>query len=268
MSRPTFVDTHVHLTDHRYDSDRTETLERAAEAGVTMLVNIATTLENAQAGLELVQQTTGLRLPRLFTTAGFHPHDAAAYDAATHDDGLRALFARPEVVAVGETGLDYHYDFSPRPAQMTAFRAHIQLALEADLPLVIHCRESFADLVAVISEYRGDPRLRGVFHCFSEGAAEAQRVLELGFMLGFGGVATYPKSDSVRAALREAGPTHVVLETDGPYLAPVPRRGKRNESSYVPYVAEVVAREWGCDIEEVGLATTRNAHRLYRLPEA
>jgi TatD DNase family protein len=297
------IDTHLHLTDKRFDEDRPAVLRRAAEAGVVGMVTIGITLDNARAALELVRETNaaaeitvggpgghqptdyqpdaitevpvapedanedltdgGTKTPQLWATAGFHPHHAKEFDAAMADD-LKELWAQPEVVVVGEIGLDYHYDHSPRDVQARVFRQHIDWAVELDLPIVIHCRESFDDIYAILQDYR-ETNLRGVFHCFSEGPAQAEKVLALGFMLGFGGVVTFPKSDNVREAATLAGPTKCLVETDAPYLSPVPKRGRRNESSYLPHVISTLATCWNLSIPEVETHTTHNAHQLYNI---
>jgi len=264
-----YIDTHVHLTDGRYDSDREAVLERAAQAGVVACVSIATTLDDALTARKLAEThapEAGGRLPKLFTTAGYHPHQAQEY-APAREDELRAMLLQPGVVAAGEMGLDYHYDFAPRDVQRRVFERQIAIAIEVDRPIVVHCRESFADIHDILKAHVG-AGLRGVLHCFSEGPAEAEAILALGgFVLGFGGVATLPRSQSVRDAARVAGLDHSVLETDGPYLAPLPRRGRRNEPGWLVYTAETLSTTLGVEQEEVARKTTATALRLYGLTD-
>jgi TatD DNase family protein len=253
------IDTHVHLTDPKMVEDQADVLVRAREAGVGTMVSIGATVEEAERSIALAHAEPGV-----FATAGLHPHEARVWSADI-EARVRAFAEDPKVVAIGETGLDYHYDFSPRDAQMIAFRAQVALAKECDLPVVIHCREAVDDVLDVL-ESEGGGNLRGVFHCFSENLDAARRVFELGFFIGLGGVVTFKNSEPLRDVIREVGLDRAVLETDAPHLAPVPRRGKRNEPSFVPHVAASLAGTLQISVEEVAAITTRNARALYRLP--
>jgi TatD DNase family protein len=254
-----FFDTHSHIQMTEFDADREETLARAKSAGIELMVTVGYHLEASQRAVEAAQ-----RYSQVYASVGIHPHDAKHYDDAT-EEVLGGLAKSPKVVAIGETGLDYHYDFSPRDAQMIAFRAQVALAKECDLPVVIHCREAVDDVLDVL-ESEGGGNLRGVFHCFSENLDAARRVFELGFFIGLGGVVTFKNSEPLRDVIREVGLDRAVLETDAPHLAPVPRRGKRNEPSFVPHVAASLAGTLQISVEEVAAITTRNARALYRLP--
>lgn len=253
-----FVDTHIHLTDRRFEADLDAVLERSRAAGVTAWMTIGTSPFDADAAAALAERVAGV-----FFAAGMHPHHAADWNDGSAER-LRAILSSPRALALGEIGLDYHYDFAPREVQRRVFEAQLGLAIELDRPIVIHCREAFADIASVLRAHR-DPRLRGVFHCFSEGRAEAEEAVDLGFCLGLGGVVTFANSGAVREAVRHAPACRLLLETDAPYLAPVPKRGRRNEPSYIPYIAEVVARERGETIDAVAAITTANAQRLLGL---
>jgi TatD DNase family protein len=252
------IDTHAHVQDRAFDGDRPEMLERARAAGVNRIVTIGCDLEDSARALEAAERYG------LFASAGVHPHEAAAAppDVA---DRLRALVRRggSRVVALGETGFDFYYLHSPRDAQKAVLEAHIELAKELGLPLVFHVRDAFDDFVAVLRE-RFEPPLRGVVHCFTGDAREANTyVEEFGLFLGIGGVLTFKSAEPLRDAVRAVGLDAIVLETDCPYLAPVPHRGKRNEPAYVARTAEALAALLGRCSAEIAAATKRNASRLF-----
>jgi len=261
MTFPALIDTHCHLTDKRFDEDRAATIERARGVGVTRMITIGTSPDNVREAKSLARANSGI-----YHVAGLHPHEAKDWSDAVRDE-LRALaLEEPRAVAIGETGLDYHYDFSPRADQWRAFEGHLALAIELDLPVVIHCREAAVDVLSVLEAHRHE-KLRGVFHCFSEGPAEAERAVAMNFRLGLGGVLTFPKSDAVRAAAKAVPPEMLLFETDAPYLAPVPKRGKRNEPSYIPHVLDVLASALGRPRDDVAAITTRAAESLFRLSD-
>jgi TatD DNase family protein len=239
----TLVDSHCHINDKQFDGDREAVLERALAAGVdTMMVIDAP---------EFAEQHACLH-----ATIGIHPHEAAK---ATEDIfiHLREMTRHPKVRAVGEIGLDYHYDFSPRDVQMTVFRRQLELAHEAALPIVIHTREAWEDTLHAIGQTGGLPH-GGIMHCFTGDAAQARQAIGMGFHLAFGGVLTFPKAESVREAARITPEDRLLVETDCPYLAPVPYRGKRNEPAYVVEVARKLADVRGTTLEKVAEVTTRN----------
>ncbi len=208
----------------------------------------------------------GLRMcalhPAFLATVGVHPHNASAVNEETYEQ-LRALAKRDKVVAIGEIGLDYHYDFSPRDVQLAVFRRHLQVARELRMPIVIHTREAWADTARTLRD-EWDPRLGGVFHCFTEGPAQAEEALELGFHCGLGGVVTYPKADVLREAVKLLPLDRILLETDAPYLAPVPHRGKRNEPSFVLHTARKVAEVKELSVEVLERQTDTNFNHLFR----
>jgi TatD DNase family protein len=249
------VDSHCHLDDRQFSEDRDATIERAVAAGVERMMAIGT--GDGPADLE-----TAIRLadqyPILFATIGVHPHDAAKAAPDTFER-LRDLAGHSKVLAVGEIGLDYHYDFSPREIQRDVFIRQLELAREAAKPIVIHTREAWSDTTAILREhYTGG----GVFHCFTAGPAEAREALDLGFHLSFGGVLTFPKAEAVRESARLAPLDRILVETDAPYLAPVPHRGKRNEPAFMVETVRKLAAVRGIPVEELAAATTSNFERL------
>jgi TatD DNase family protein len=197
------------------------------------------------------------RFPNVWATVGVHPHDASKAESRTFDE-LRALARHPKVVGIGEIGLDYHYDFSPRETQHQVFLEQMRIAREVAKPVIIHTREAWEDTMAVL---RGP----GILHCFTGNAEQARQGVELGFHLGFGGVLTFPKSDAVREAARAVPEDRLLLETDCPYLAPIPFRGKRNEPAYMAHTANRLAEVRGVTEAEIAEITTRNFEQLFGL---
>ena len=225
----------------------------ARAAGVERIITVGTELAHSRAAIAVARALGGV-----WATAGVHPHEAK--DGI---DGLAELLVEPEVVAVGECGLDYHYDHSPRDVQRAVFAAQIRLANERRLPLVIHTREAWDDTFAAL-EAEGVPA-RTVFHCFSGSAEEAQRALDMGAFLSFAGVVTFPSADDIREAVRRCPLDRLLVETDAPYLAPVPHRGKPNRPSLVTVVGTAVAAAKGLAPEVVAEATWENAETLFEL---
>jgi TatD DNase family protein len=250
------VDSHCHLDDEQFAADRDAAIERARVAGVERMMAIGT--GNGPPDLE-----AGLRLARqysfIYATVGVHPQDA---DKATPEtfDRLAELAREAKVLAVGEIGLDYHYDFSPRDVQRSFFVRQLELAAAARKPIVIHTREAWEDTLTVIREH-GLP-FGGVMHCFTGGPKEAEQALELGFHLAFGGILTFPKADAVREAAALTPENRLLLETDSPYLAPVPYRGKRNEPAFMVETARRLAEVRGATPETIATVTTNNFDRL------
>ncbi len=218
-----FIDTHCHLDARAFDADREAVIERARAAGVTRIVAIGTGdgPPDLEAGIRLAE-----RYPFMDATVGVHPHDAAKASEETWVE-LSSLVAHPKVVALGEIGLDYHYNFSPPEVQRAAFVRQMEIARQARLPIIIHTREAWEDTLELIRRH-WDGAIGGVFHCFSGGPREAEQVLELGFHVSFSGIVTFPKAADVQQAARMVPDERLLIETDAPYLAPVPFRGKRN----------------------------------------
>lgn len=251
-----FFDSHCHLTDERLAAETDAVLERARAAGVTGVVTIASDADDAEAAHAIAQAHADV-----WSTAGIHPH--AAHGAS--DDALervRALVALPRVVAIGETGLDFYYDNAPRAAQRRSFEAHLALAADTGLPVVVHAREA-DDEVATMIRAAG-PGVRGVLHCFASGPALLEAGLEAGWHVSFSGLVSFRSYDG-DDLVRRVPANRLLIETDSPYLTPVPMRGKRNEPAFVAHVAEAVARITGETAEEVGARTARNARRFYGL---
>lgn len=254
--RPTLFDSHCHLTDERFAGDVAAVIERAVQGGVVGIVTVASDPDDAERACELA-----LRFPAVRATAGIHPHVAERGDAAGFTR-IAELARRSEVVALGETGLDYHYEHAPREVQCRAFEGHVQLARATGLPLVVHSREADEDTAAVVREAGAE--VRGVLHCFAGGRKLLEAGLDSGWYISFAGLVsfrTYADAELVRAVPAD----RLLAETDSPYLAPVPHRGKRNEPAFVRFVVETLARIRGEPLEQVAAATRRNAMRLYRL---
>ena len=269
------IDTHCHHTHDRFRADRDAVLERARTAGVTAAIEVGWDLASSRAALALARQHPGT----LYPAVGIHPHYAAAAPADTIAK-LRALAAEASLapgasgapgaplVAIGETGLDFYRNLSPRERQEEIFRAHIRLARELGLPLVVHSREATARTLEILAAETAGGAANGaggVLHCFSGNRAEAQEAVERGFLLGFGGTLTYGDQE-LAAVARETPATALLLETDAPYLAPSPRRRERNEPAWMATVREHLAEIRQVSPEEIDRATTENARRLFRLP--
>lgn len=253
-----FIDTHTHLFEPEFAEDRESVVQRAVEAGVKTLCLPCITADSLRPMEEMCERFPGICYPMI----GLHPTELGDDYHAVLDRMYKDLKGNDRYIAVGEVGLDLYWDDTRKNEQLDAFRQQIEWAAETGLPLAIHSRSAFEDLYSVMEEYRSKG-LTGVFHCFSGDADEAQKLLSFdGFYLGIGGVVTYKKS-TLPSVLADVPLERVVLETDSPYLAPVPRRGRRNESSYVPFVAHRLAEIYGCSIEEVATVTTENARRLF-----
>jgi TatD DNase family protein len=252
------VDSHCHLDSSDFDVDRDEVIERALEAGIEQLVAIGTGEgpPDMEAGIRMAE-----RYPMLLATVGVHPHDAGK---ATEPilNRVSDLLAHPKVIAIGEIGLDYHYDFSPREAQKQVFIEQMRIAAQQRKPIIIHTREAWEDTFALIEEHWAPFNLSGIMHCFSGSQKEATRALALGFYLSFGGIVTFPKATELQKVAATAPLDRILLETDSPYLAPVPKRGKRNEPSFVSYTAQKMATLRNITLEQVATATTTNFKTL------
>lgn len=263
-----FFDSHCHLTSEVLASQLPEVLQRAGQAKVTRMLNISDTIQSSQQALEQIPLALNYGI-EMFATAGIHPQQALEFSLSETPNTLREIARHPKIVAIGEIGLDYMYDDShpqypgaPRAYQEQVLRSQLKLAQELDLPVVIHNREADEDLLRVLSDY---PQLRGVFHCITSPPAIAKRVLELGFFLGFTGIVTFKNAETIRDVVKLCPLDRMLIETDAPYLAPVPHRGKTNEPSYVPQVAQCIADLTGQTQDSIGQLTTQNANRLFAL---
>ena len=252
------IDSHCHLDNEQFDPDREAVIDRALAAGVELMLAIGTGdgPPDLEAGIRLAD-----RHAAIFATVGVHPHEAAKATTETYQQ-LAELVKHPKVLALGEIGLDYHYDFSPREVQRAAFIEQMRIAADARKPIVIHTREAWDDTLAAIEEHWQPTGLGGIMHCFSGGPKEAERSLALGFHLSFGGIVTFPKALDVQEAARLTPSNRILIETDAPYLAPVPRRGKRNEPAFVVETARKLADLRGIPPDELAQITTTNFRDL------
>jgi TatD DNase family protein len=255
------IDSHCHLADEAFGDDMTDVVARARDAGLTSALCILSA-GDAEEASRAARVRTAWQDVRF--ASGVHPHQAGAFDGRPADAAAEAARTIDAFngCAVGEIGLDYHYDFSPRPVQRDVFAAQIALALERRLPVIIHTREATDDTFDVLRE-AGD-RVRGVFHCFTGDAAMARRALAIGFYVSFAGIVTFPRAESLREAARLVPDDRLLIETDCPYLAPVPHRGKRNEPAFVGRVLEMLAQVRGIAPDELGSAVARNFDALFR----
>ncbi|MGH7508546.1 MAG: TatD family hydrolase [Gemmatimonadales bacterium] len=249
------IDTHCHLADPAYEADRAEVLQRAWAAGVARIVVIGESLASAEAALALVREDH-----RLVATAGIHPHHACDWNSES-EAWLRQRLREPRVVAVGETGLDFHYEHSPRAEQRRAFEAQLALAASTGRPAVVHAREADDEVAAILADH---PQVTAILHSFSSGMALLRAGLVHRHYVSFSGMVTF-KNWRLDQAISETPLDRLLLETDGPYLAPVPYRGKRNEPGYVGKVAERIAAVRGLPVEEVIDLTGQNATRVFQL---
>jgi TatD DNase family protein len=272
----TFIDTHAHLTAREFDADRDDVLARAADAGIRFIVNPGTNLDDSRRAVELAD-----RCPMVYAAVGYHPHDARLAD----DDGLAAieeLSKHPRVVAIGEIGLDFHYDLSPRDAQERAFAAQLAIAQRRDLPVIIHTRESLERTIGMLSgsiaacpSWREShrpagsriPGARGVFHCYPGDVPTAWQLVGMGFLISLPGIVTFKKPGHAVDVAGAISIEHQMLETDSPYLSPVPYRGTRNEPSRIPLIAERIAETQHLSVEDIARSTNVAAFRLFGIGE-
>ncbi len=252
------IDTHCHLDMSAYEADFTEVLARASAAGVTRIISVGIDLESSRRAIALAEQHDGI-----YATVGVHPHNVAELGEESYAE-LRRLCSHPKVVAYGEIGLDYVKNYAPVALQKEHFARQVALAKELQLPLVVHDREAHDDIMEML-EGAGPFPAGGVMHCFSGDATFARRVLALGFYISIPGVVTFAKAEMLHGAVRGIPLGSLVLETDGPFLAPVPKRGKRNEPQLMLFTAQKVAELKGVSLEEVARQTTMNAVRLFSL---
>ena len=255
-----FIDSHAHIDGPEFDADREGMLERAQSAGISTILNVGTGDPHSGAFERAVE--LGNKHSFVYTAIGVHPHDARLYDDKA-EEKIKTLVQNEKVLAWGEIGLDFHYDNSPRDVQVEVFKRQLRAARECELPVVIHTREAEAETIEILkSEYEGAER-RGVFHCFSGSMDLARRAIELGFMISFSGIVTFKKADELRHVASEVPLERLLIETDCPFLAPVPYRGKRNEPGFVIEVARCLAGIHGVKVEEMGRITTENFKRFF-----
>ncbi len=254
------VDSHAHLFLPNFSNDLDEVLTRAKANGVKYIIVPGTDIETSKQAIELAE-----KYEQIYAAVGVHPHDSKEWDDSWIDE-IEALASHPKVVAIGEIGLDYFYDFSPKEKQHQAFTAQLDLAIKLDLPVVIHNRDSNDDVMKYAREY-APKGLKAQFHCFAGSIEDAHELVELGYKISFTGNITFKKSDELREIVKSLSVENILLETDSPFLTPVPYRGKRNEPSYVKYVAKQVAELHNLRINDIERTTTYNVFRLFGVGE-
>lgn len=259
MEEPWYFDSHAHYNDRRFQDDQTRLLESMQAHHIGRIMNVGCDLTSSLQSIRLAEQ-----YDFIYAAVGSHPDDAAHVDEALVDL-YRGLAAKPKVMAIGEIGLDYYYEDVPRAQQQTAFRLQMALARELELPVIIHQRDAYEDALRIVDEF---PTVKGVFHCFSGSVEYAKEVVKRGWYLGFTGVITFKNARKAVEVAQWAPLDRLLLETDCPYMAPEPFRGRRSDSTMVPKMAERIAALRGLSVEEIARLTRENAMRLFRLPEA
>ncbi len=254
-SRVILVDTHAHLDV--LDSI-SEVMDRALRDGVEAVVAVSSDLESSKKTIEISNS-----FHTVYSAVGIHPHEASCFDDGVRDH-LADLVGEKRVRAIGETGLDYHYSHSSKESQILSFANHLELSIQFDLPVVIHIREAFDDVLSILRK-PGFSNARGVIHCFTGDYEIAKRFIDLGFFISFSGIVTFKNAENVRDAAKRIPLDRMLIETDSPYLAPVPFRGKKNEPAYVKHVAEKIAELRGASFEHIAEITTSNARELFKL---
>lgn len=255
------IDTHAHYDDHSFDEDRALLLPALPAEGIGKVINAGASVDGAMRGLLLAEQ-----YPHVYCALGVHPNEIVPEEGTPVSEEVMRRFAElsvhPKVVAIGEIGLEYHYEEPPRELQKQWFRRQIALAKETELPIIVHSRDAIQDTLNVIMEEKAD-EAGGVIHCFSAGPETALRYVKLGFYIGVGGVVTFKNGRKMKEVVQAVPLERILLETDSPYLAPVPHRGQRNSSRYLPYVVSAIAELKGITKEEVIAATEENAYRCF-----
>ena len=252
------ADSHAHIDDERFDADRDEVVARALAAGVSLIVNIGADMASSARSVALAE-----KYPGIYAAVGMHPHDSQ--DMKENDYRQLEQWANhPKVVAIGEIGLDYHYDLSPRPVQKEVFLRQLDLARKTGKPFIIHEREAHADMLDIIRH--AALGLNGVFHCFSGSVETAREYLKMGFYISVAGPVTFPKSVKTKEVAKAVPLDRLLVETDSPYLTPQPFRGKRNEPAYVRLVAEEIANLRDISLAELAEVTTANVRKLFNIP--
>ena len=252
-------DTHAHLNDDAFEADREAIIESLGEYGVCRVIDVACDVRTVDKTLELME-----KYPFIYGTAGMHPHDASAMDNSLMDR-LKEVLAHKKMLALGEIGLDYHYDFSPREVQRKWFAEQLELARELDMPVTLHIREAFGDCMDILKAHKNG--LRGVMHCYSGSVETAYECLDLGLAFSFGGAVTFKNAKKPIEVIEKLPLESILLETDCPDMTPVPYRGKRNDPSFIGLVAEKIAEVKGMGVEELSEITFKNANRVFEIGE-
>ena len=249
------IDSHAHLNDKRFDLDREYLIENLKNNGIELVVNVGADMESSRASVDLAQ-----KYEAIYAAVGIHPHSATEMNEETLKE-IEELSKGEKVVAIGEIGLDYYYDNSPRDIQRECFRAQIRLAKRLDMPIVVHTRDADADTLEILKEEKEG--LRGVIHCFSSNRAQMKEYLDLGFFIAFGGPVTFKKTDELKEAAKIVPLEKLLVETDAPYLAPIPYRGKRNEPIFVRETAALIAHLKGIMLDDLALQTVKNTKEIF-----
>ena len=254
-----FIDSHAHLDDERFDEDRESLIEGFEQRDIDMVINVGSDLKSSRASIELSKKHENI-----YAVVGVHPHDAQ-YAEEDYLEQLKELSKEDKVVAIGEIGLDYFYDNSPRDIQRKVFIEQIRLAKELNLPVVIHTRDAAQETFDILKEAARDGRLTGVLHCYSGSVEMAMKYIKLGFYISLGGPVTFKKSKTPKEVAAAVPLDRLLIETDSPYLTPEPHRGKRNDPTFVKYTAETIAKIREINVEELARATSENIKKLFRI---
>lgn len=261
--RPMFIDSHAHIDGPEFDTDRELVIQRARDAGVSRILNIGTGDPHSgvmERAVELAENNSDI-----YAAIGTHPHDARLFDERAEERIWKLATSSKKVIAWGEIGLDFHYDNSPREVQLDVFQWQLRLARELRLPVIIHTREAEVETAETLESHWADSKLPGIMHCFSGSAGLAEKAVDMGFSISFSGIISFKKAEELRDVARQVPLDRLLIETDCPFLAPVPFRGKRNEPAYVVEVARSLADLRGIAIEELARITTNNFARMFNL---
>ena len=251
----TFIDSHAHVILEAFNNDRDEVIQQAFSNGITHIVQSCDNLDEIEKNLVLTK-----KYENLYSSVGIHPHEAKLWDDVSKITIIKYSNEK-KVIAIGETGLDFYYNYSPKDTQVKVFREHIKIAKEVSLPLIIHCRDGFKEAIEILKEE--SPEHGGVFHCFTGDMESAIEALKLNFYISFSGIITFKNSENLRTVAKNTPLEKTLIETDCPFLTPVPHRGKRNEPKYVTLVAEELAKIHNVSVEEIGKITSENTKRLF-----
>ena len=250
----TFIDSHVHLILEDFNNDRDEVIQEAFTNNITLIIQSCDDLNEIEKNLILTK-----KYKNMYSSIGIHPHEAKSWNDNCKNTIIKYT-KEEKVVAIGETGLDFYYNYSPKEEQILAFKEQIKIAKEASLPLIIHCRDAFKEVVEILKDEKPE---KGVFHCFTGDMNAAMEALKLGFYISFSGILTFKGANDLRETAKKIPLQNTLIETDCPFLTPVPHRGKRNEPKYVRFVAEELAKIHNVSVEEIGEITSENTKRLF-----